>query len=397
MVALIFLLLLATSAQAQYRAELIERARDKKEETLTPERPPKAEQRFVGIQNSVPFRLLTGEIGGFGLGFGQIAPGAGVSIGPQYKRNDLLGGNLSLGVGARFSASQSYLGRFDLGLPRLLDGAAFVNLSLVHRNVSEMAYYGPGPDSEKSGRSNYRLEDTNLELRPGFRVFRKLRASAIGSYLAVNVGPGHATRYISSEQQFGPGVAPGIDRQSNFLRGGGAVEFDRRDRPSNPTSGGRYSAQYVRFLDRNATNSSFYKVDLDAAEYFSMFNGTKVLALHGATSLTDSGGGRVPFYLQPTLGGSETLRGYRAFRFYGDNSVMVNAEYRWELSPVVDMVAFVDAGKVFNRWSQLNLHSLESDVGFGFRFKYRSQVALALDTGFSHEGFQIWFRVNSLF
>lgn len=391
------LILLAVSAHAQSRSDLIESARAEKEAKLTPQRSPKGELRFVNAQNSLPFRLITGEIGGFGLGFGQIAPGSGVSIGPQFRRNDLLDGKLSVGVGARVSASESYLGRFDLALPRLFDGKGFVNFSLIHRNVSEMAYYGAGPDSEKTGRSNYRLEDTNLELRPGFRMGRKVRAGLIGSYLAVNVGPGHATRFISTDRQFGPDVAPGIDRQSNFLRGGGFVEFDRRDRVTNPTSGGRYSGQYLRFLDRNSSNFSFFRVDFDAVEYFSIFNGTKVLALHGATSLTGSGSGRVPFYLQPTLGGSETLRGYRAFRFYGDNSVMVNAEYRWELSPVVDMVAFVDAGKVFNRWSQLNLHSLESDVGFGFRLKYRSQVAFAFDTAFSHEGFQLWFRVNSLF
>ena len=390
-------ILLAASAQAQTRSDLIQSARIEKEAALTPQRSSKAEERFVNAENSLPFRLITGEAGGFGIGFGQITPGTGVSVGPQYRRDDLVGGRLSVGAGARVSINESYLGRFDLALPRLLDGKAFVNFSLIHRNVSEMAYYGPGADSEKTGRSNYRLEDTNLELRPGFRLSRNLRAGAIGSYLAVNVGPGHATRYISSDRQFSPDAAPGIDHQSNFLRGGGFVEFDRRDRASNPTSGGRYSGQYLRYLDRNSSNFSFFRADFDATEYFSIFNGTKVLALHGATSLTSSGSGRVPFYLQPTLGGSETLRGYRAFRFYGDNSVIVNAEYRWELSPVIDMVAFVDAGKVFDRWSQLNFHSLESDVGFGFRVKYRSQVALAFDTAFSHEGFQIWFRVNSLF
>src|SRR2546422_1062236 len=83
-------------------------------------------------------------------------------------RSDLIGGKLTLSAGARGSVSESYLGRVDLSLPRLFGDRAFVKLSTLHRNVSEMAYYGPGPDSQKSGRSNYRLEDTNVELRPGF-------------------------------------------------------------------------------------------------------------------------------------------------------------------------------------------------------------------------------------
>ena len=120
--------------------------------------------------------------------------------------------------------------------------------------------------------------------------------------------------------------------------------------------------------------------------------------LRGSSSLTTtSDNQRVPFYLQPTLGGPDTLRGYRVNRFYGDNSVMVNAEYRWQLSALVDMVAFADGGKVFNRWEQWNLHGLQSDAGFGLRFRGRSKVVFSFDTGFSHEGFQIWFRANNLF
>ena len=92
---------------------------------------------------------------------------------------------------------------------------------------------------------------------------------------------------------------------------------------------------------------------------------------------------RVPFYLQPTLGGPYTLRGYRIYRFYGDNSAMVNGEYR--VGAISTGGCFVDAGKVFNQWEQWNFHDLESNVGFGFR-KGRSGVALSFDTGFSHEG-----------
>jgi outer membrane protein assembly factor BamA len=136
---------------------------------------------------------------------------------------------------------------------------------------------------------------------------------------------------------------------------------------------------------------------LAATQHLSLFNRTRVITVRGATSLTSTGGSqRVPFYLQPTLGGSETLRGYRAFRFYGNNSTLVSAEHRWELSPITDLVVFADAGKVFDRWSQWNLHQLESDVGCGFRFKYRGQTLFGLDTGFSHEGFQLWLRFNNL-
>ena len=114
--------------------------------------------------------------------------------------------------------------------------------------------------------------------------------------------------------------------------------------------------------------------------------------------MTAGNGQLVPFYLQPTLGGANTLRGYRFNRFYGDNSVMVNGEYRWFCTP------YAGYGRVCRRWESsflalgaVGFHKLQSDVGFSVRFKSRTaRPAFNVDTGFSHEGFQIWFRVNTL-
>ena len=110
------------------------------------------------------------------------------------------------------------------------------------------------------------------------------------------------------------------------------MEYDWRDNSSSPTSGGRYSAQYVRYLDQNL--GAYNRLDLDASQFIPLVNHTHVIALHAASSLTDTSANQhVPFYLQPTLGGPDTLRGYRFDRFYGDNSTLATAEYRWEVSP----------------------------------------------------------------
>jgi outer membrane protein assembly factor BamA len=389
--------LIVPRAQAQLRSDLIDSARIEKEGNLTPETAPKAEQKVVWVERSLSYRLLTGEVDGFGVAFGAIIPGSGFAIGPRYRRSDLLNGRLTLSIETRAAVNESYLGRVDLSLPHLFDDHAFLNFSAIHRDISEMPYYGAGPNSRKTGRSDYRLEDTNVELRPGARIYRGLSAGAIGSFLAVNVGPGHSTRYISADRQYGPDVAPGIDQQTNFWRGGGFVEYDWRDRASSPTNGGKYLAQYVRYLDHNLGAYSFMRLDLDATQYIPLFNGSRVIAVHGASSLTTTNGAQqIPFYLQPTLGGPDTLRGYRINRFYGNNSVMINGEYRWSLSPILDMAAFADAGKVFDRWEQWSLHELQSDVGFSLRFKARARNVFSFDTGFSHEGFQIWLRVNNI-
>jgi hemolysin activation/secretion protein len=101
--------------------------------------------------------------------------------------------------------------------------------------------------------------------------------------------------------------------------------------------------------------------------------------------------------MQPSLGGGDDLRGYRPYRFRGDNLMVMNAEYRWEIFSGLDMALFADAGKVFDRKSQFSLKDLESNVGFGFRFNERNRTFLRLDVGFSHEGFQVWVKFNNIF
>ena len=64
---------------------------------------------------------------------------------------------------ARASFGKFYLLDAELRLPRLADDHAFVNLYAVHRNYPHIDYYGPGPDSAKTGRSVWALEDTSFE------------------------------------------------------------------------------------------------------------------------------------------------------------------------------------------------------------------------------------------
>ena len=154
----------------------------------------------------------------------------------------------------------------------------------------------------------------------------------------------------------------------------------------------------TEFSDQNFDAYSFYELNLDAQQYIPLFDGKRVIALHGETWLTDTNATQtVPFYMQPTLGGPDTLRGFEAFRYYGNNAVLIQSEYRWEASSVLDLALFADGGKVFQNWNELNFHKLESDFGFGLRFKSASATALRIDTGFSHEGFKVWFRVMNPF
>ncbi|MBL8222062.1 MAG: hypothetical protein JNL62_22685, partial [Bryobacterales bacterium] len=93
----------------------------------------------------------------------------------------------------------------------------------------------------------------------------------------------------------------------------------------------------------------------------------------------------------------DDLRGFRPFRFADRNMVLYNAEYRFEVFAGLDGAIFADAGKVFPRRGMLNFRDLEGSVGFGLRFNVKNATFLRIDTGFSHEGFQVWFKFNDVF
>lgn len=380
------------------RAEEIERSREQKSQELAPDLGSKLEQRIVAFQHKKYVEDFASSPDGFGLAFGGLPVAQGFAAGFQYKRRDMWDGRLHFKASARGSIRGAYLAEFNASLPNLANDRVFVNLYGYHFDYSNMQYYGPGPRSSKNGRSVYRLENTGVDFKPGVRLARGLSLGLVGSFVAVNVGPGDNYRLAPAEKLYSPAVAPGIDRQSSFLEGGGFLQFDWRNFPGEPTRGGLYRAQYTVVSDRDLRLGSFNRLDLEAQQYIPFFQDKRVLALRGMTTLTDRRRGQVvPFYLQPVLGGSESLRGYRPYRFYDDNAVLVTAEYRYEVFPGLDMALFVDGGKVFHDWEQWNLHRLQSDVGFGFRFNVRNNVVLRIDTGFSHEGFQLWAKFSNVF
>lgn len=185
--------------------------------------------------------------------------------------------------------------------------------------------------------------------------------------------------------------------QANFLRTGAFAQYDWRDNPDGPRRGGNYFAQFSDYRDRTLGASSFGRLDPEAQQYIPVFNERRVFALRAKSSLIYADGRAIPFYMQPSLGGGDDLRGYRPYRFRGNNLVAMNAEYRWEVFSGLDMALFGDAGQVFMSKSELRWSAMESDAGFGFRFNQRNKTFLRLDVGFSHEGFQVWVKFDNPF
>ncbi|PYV44449.1 MAG: hypothetical protein DMG06_06445 [Acidobacteria bacterium] len=384
--------------QTDSRAGEIQRERQERSSHLKAEQQSNVERGMVDVEEKkLPERLLGG-VNGLGVKLGGLVAGSGFAIGPQYLREDLFSGNLTFRTSAEASYKLYQKYELQMTLPRLAKNHVFVDFYSAHRNYPRINFYGLGPRSPKGQRSDYRLEDTGTDLILGVRPVRIVRLGGSAGYLWLNVGPGTDSRLISTEQQFTPEQAPGIDRQTDFFRYGGFAQIDYRDDPHGPKSGGNYVGQYTWYQDRKLGLHDFRRLDVDLQQYIGFFNRRRVIALRARTVLTDTDGGQtLPFYMNPILGGSEDLRGFRPFRFSDKNLLSLTGEYRWEAFSGLDMALWVDGGKVFPRRAQLNFSNLEASYGFGLRFNALNRTFIRLDVGFSREGFQVWFKFNDVF
>jgi outer membrane translocation and assembly module TamA len=122
------------------------------------------------------------------------------------------------------------------------------------------------------------------------------------------------------------------------------------------------------------------------------------VALHGWEVFTDtSGDSVVPFYLMPSLGGGNTLRGYYNYRFHDRQMQSFNAESRVAVFTNLDVATFLDTGKVARRAGDLDFTHLKTAFGVGVRVHNASSTLVRVDVGHGAEGWQAAFAMSDPF
>jgi outer membrane protein assembly factor BamA len=348
-------------------------------------------------QRKIMERLSAG-YNGIQLRLGSMATSSGFALGPGLVREELLGGRVRLDAEALISTRQWQKYQAGIAAPRIAGGRLSLRGEATRRDYRSLEFYGTGPGSSRDDRTVYRLVDNALQGSAGLQPVRNVRVGGALGGLWADVGAGRRPGLANTGSVFDDVAAPGLTTQANFLRPGIFGQIDYRDDPAGPKAGGNYVAQHTWYRGGPQGVFDFGRWDIDLQQYVPFFNRTRRLALRGRFTFTDSGPGRqVPFYLQPYLGGSDDLRGFRPFRFTDRNAVVYNAEYRWEVFSGLDGALFLDAGKVMPRRGMLNFSDLETSAGFGLRFNARNRTFMRFDVGFSREGLGVWLKFNDPF
>ena len=113
--------------------------------------------------------------------------------------------------------------------------------------------------------------------------------------------------------------------------------------------------------------------------------------------LSSSNSGVVPFYLEPTLGGSDiesrlTLRGFNNYRFRAPDAALVGMDYQIRVFDPIGALLFYEAGNVGNSAGDLSFAHARQDAGMGATFRLLNNVVAQVYLGFgaghgSHLGY----------
>jgi len=395
------------STEPSGRAELLAAERDKKAAEATAPTRSKVERALYWYDNQYLLAKIFGGWNGLHLAGGDFPAGAGVKLGVGFTNPfgptvDPNGPNrpnrIEIDTVAAYSTRGYTRAAAAFGVSRLGGAPLDVRVRGQYFEFPQEDFFGLGQDSQEDDRTSYLHRGTDVGAALEWKPARLLDLAGGVSFLSPTIGSGTDTRFPSTETVFNPATVPGLSAQPDFVRTDASAALDWRDNPLHPHAGGRYGVQFADFRDRDLNRFDFRQVAIDVQQYVALPNRYRTLALHASAVLTDPYAGQeVPFYYQPTLGGSQELRGFREFRFRDRNRLLMSAEYRWEASWMLDGALFVDAGKVASKQRDLTLRDLDYSYGIGFRLHSNSAFVARLDLAFSREGFIPLLRFEHVF
>ena len=340
------------------RAAALRQERAKKAGEATPNKPDRLQQAMTYVEDRSLFLVPRD---GFHPKLGSLTTGSGFALGVGYRDRDLLKqrGVIELWTAASFK--RYWAAETRVSFPELAGRRVMAEAVASLREYPRESFFGLGPDSRRADRTLFSLRTPELAGRVGLRL---------GPAFTIGGGLGVLSPRVNADT-------------TDFVRSSGFFEVDYRE-PLNARRGGWYRLDISQFHDRDGGTWNFRRTDLDVRQYLGFLADRRVLALRGVVSTTDATNesAGVPFYLMPTLGGHDTLRGFRNYRFRGPHALLLQAEYRWELWSGLDAALFYDAGKVAMRRSDLSFTGLQDDYGFGFRFNTATGVIMRVDAAF---------------
>jgi hypothetical protein len=284
---------------------------------------------------------------------------------------------------------------------------SFLRGIIAYDRTLTRRFFGLGADTPRSGETSYTDESAEAGALVEVPVPRPgddwvVTCGVRGEHR--NLSAGHVAGRPHTADAYPALFAAGDDRDLGWFTAG--VRYDTRDSQHNPYRGVMVGVgvDTVPLQDGggqgavwNVTGSGVLPVPGlfhhggDAGEEHPP---TDVLAVGGFVTWVT---GDLPFWSLPSLGGSDTLRGYIGDRFTGRATWHASAEWRFWTLPrgfgITDSIRverlglapFYDCGSVAGNLSDLRTATVRDSYGLGFRCSFERTALFRLDVGRSRE------------
>jgi hypothetical protein len=344
---------------------------------------------------------------------GGFDQGAIIGLGVQFTTADLL---RFVEFRAMALTSPNLYRRFEgeAYIPRVFDKNTHVDIWFDYLRRTKDDFFGIGPRIPNTSHTNFDLERRSYNASIYHDFTPRIQAGGYfsESNSATYQGRRHSDipidRLFSGDQGTVPASAwaPGLLTNSKILSYGGFAQYDLRNNSRGLTKGAYFygrigSAQGLK--DKTAfSDYGWLEAELDARGYIPLGSDKTSLALRGYASLKDPrGNSQIPFFDLSFLGGRMYGRGFKNYRFRGDNLVLGSVELRqtvWTQKEDrgLDVFAFGDAGQVWgdNRSQtdptvlanrEFDSKNWRASIGGGLQYRYSSRFAGRIEIGHSNE------------
>jgi len=380
---------LAQAPDPSTRTGALEQAQAEKVKALTPQEPKKFE-RLTGRAEA----MLTRGGNHWYPYFENSYTGGGFPFGAGYSW--FLNGYSTMDVRGSITPKGYTLAEAEFLNPRIFNRRGTLSMIGGWREATEVPFYGLG-DSRPENRVNYGFEQPHVSGLLTLKPTRRLLVVSGGiEYTQWNLQPGEGS-FPSIGDLFPPGDLAGIDAKVNYLHTQVGVGLDWRPAELYARRGGYYGIT-VHEYDDNDDQFGFREVRYEAVQHIPILREAWVLSFRGrvitSSAKTDQ---RVPFFMTPSLGSGGTLRAYPVRRFRGEDTLLLQGEWRIMINRFMDTAVFYDAGKAVQDEEDLDFKHLKTDVGFGFRLHGPFRTLLRTDVAKGSEGYQFVTSVQPVF
>jgi outer membrane protein assembly factor BamA len=337
---------------------------------------------------------------GFYIETGNMISGEGwISAGPGYRRT-VLDGRARVDMSAAVSWNYYTMAQAAFELPHLAHDRLSLGVQARYQDALAIDYFGLGNHSPQGDQTAYRFKNFDLLASGRVQANRWLALEGRVGWIPrpnLSAAAGRVT-VPDTVDRFTEATAPGITTQPALAHADVSVLADSRDHPGHPTDGGLYRATAAIYSDRDGGAYSFRRYEVEGAQFVRLRTPKWILGLHAWGVFSDaSAGATVPFYLMPTMGGKNTLRGFYSYRFHDNNMALANVESRWALLTHMDAALFGDFGEVAHTASDFGFHDARHSFGAGVRFHNATSTLLRIDAGHSADGWRLFFVMSDPF